>query len=259
MHLMLRSTAVPAYPIQSVDHALELLDLFAERRRLTTGEIAKHLGVAPSTASRLLAMLQARGYILREEDSRAYVVGTKLRDVGLAAVRELDIRPQVHPYLEALSADIGETVQIGILQGQTVIFLDCVEGWHSLRVSSRVGELLPAHSLATGKALLAELTTQDFLELYPREKLKAVTRRTMTSRSSLQRELAIVAKRGYATAYSESVEDISTVAVSIRDVVGRVRCGLSIAAPASRLTSKNADKFATLVRQAGSAIAASLL
>jgi DNA-binding IclR family transcriptional regulator len=255
---MPRTAAAPAYPIQSVDHALELLDLFAERRRLTTGEIAKHLAVAPSTASRLVAMLQARGYVERESDSRAYVVGTKLRAVGLAAVRELDIRPQVHPYLESLSADTGETVQIGILQGQTVVFLDCVEGWHSLRVTSRVGELLPAHSLATGKVLLAELTTQDFLELYPREKLKAVTRRTMTSRSSLQRELAVVAKRGYATAYSESADDISTVAVSIRDVVGRVRCGLSIAAPASRLTPKNADKFAALVLQAGSAIAASL-
>jgi DNA-binding IclR family transcriptional regulator len=255
---MPRSADAPAYPIQSVDHALGLLDLFAERRRLTIGAIASQLAVAPSTASRLVAMLQARGYVAREPDSRAYVVGTKLREIGLAAVRELDIRPQVHPYLEALSADTGETVQIGVLQGQTVVFLDCVEGWHSLRVTSRVGELLPAHSLATGKALLAELTTQDFLELYPREKLQAITRHTMTSRSSLQRELAVVAKRGYATAYCESDDDISTVAVSIRDVVGRVRCGLSIAAPASRLTFKNAEKFAALARKAGSAIAASL-
>jgi len=242
-----------------VDHALELLDLFALRRRLTVGEVATHLGVAPSTASRLVAMLQARGYVGREADSRAYVVGTKLRDVGLAAVRELDIRSQVHPYLEALSADTGETVQIGILQGQTVVFLDCVEGWQSLRVTSRVGELLPAHSLASGKALLAELTPQAFLELYPREKLHAVTRRTTTSRSSLQRELALVAKRGYATAFCESVDDVSTVAVSVRDVIGRVRCALSIAAPASRLGPKNVEKFAVQARHAGRAITAGLL
>lgn len=255
---MPRAAAAPAYPIQSVDHVLELLDLFAERRRLTIGAIATELAVAPSTASRLVAMLQARGYVMREPNSRAYVVGTKLRDVGLAAVRELDIRPQVRPYMEALSADTGETVQIGVLQGQTIVFLECVEGWHSLRVTSRVGELLPAHSLATGKALLAELSPQEFVQLYPREKLRAVTSRTTTSRSNLQRELALIARRGYATAFSESVDDIATVAVSIRDVVGRVRCGLSIAAPASRLTSKNVDKFAALVRQTGNAIAASL-
>jgi DNA-binding IclR family transcriptional regulator len=256
---MPRSATAPAYPIQSVDHALELLDLFALRRRLTIGEVANHLAVAPSTASRLVAMLQSRGYVAREADSRAYIVGTKLRDVGLAAVRELDIRPQIHPYLEALSADTGETVQIGILQGQTIVFLDSVEGWHSLRVTSRVGELLPAHSLATGKALLAELSPQDFLELYPREKLHAITRRTTTSRSTLQRELALVAKRGYATAFCESADDISTVAVSVRDVIGRVRCALSIAAPASRLSSKNVDKYAALARQAGRAIGAGLL
>jgi IclR family acetate operon transcriptional repressor len=253
------SATMPAYPIQSVDHALVLLDLFAERRRLTIGDIAKALGVAPSTASRLVAMLQSHGYVAREVDSRAYIVGQKLRDVGLAAVRELDIRPQTRPYLEALSADTGETVQVGILQGQTIVFLDCVEGWHSLRVSSRVGELLPAHSLSTGKALLAELTPQDFLALYPREQLQRVTRRTTTSRSHLQRELALVAKRGYATSFSESVDDISTVAVSVRDVHGRARCAVSIAAPASRLTSKNVEKYATMVRRAGRAIGAGLL
>ncbi len=256
---MPRSAAQPAYPIQSVDHALVLLDLFAERRRLTIGEVARHLDVAPSTASRLVAMLQAHGYVIREDDSRAYVVGAKLRDVGLAAVRELDIRPQMRPYLEALSADTGETVQVGVLQGQTVVFLDCVEGWHSLRVSSRVGELLPAHSLSTGKALLAELTHEDFIGLYPREELQRMTRRTMTSRSMLQRELALVAKRGYATSFGESVDDISTVAMSVRDVIGRVRSALSIAAPASRLTSKNVDKYATTLRRTAHAIGASLL
>ena len=256
---MPRSGDMPAYPIQSVDHALQLLDLFAKQRRLTIGEVAKHLAVAPSTASRLVAMLHVHGYVARDAESRAYVIGTKMREVGIAAVRELDIRPQLRPYLEALSADTGETVQVGILQGQTVVFLDCVEGWHRLRVTSRVGELLPAHSLSTGKALLAELQDQEFLALYPRENLQRMTRRTTTSRSSLQRELVLVAKRGYATSFDESVDGIATVAVSVRDVVGRVRCAVSIAAPASRLTSKNVGKYAALVRQAGRAITAGLL
>jgi DNA-binding IclR family transcriptional regulator len=254
-----RSAAGPAYPIQSVDHALMLLDLVATRRRLTIGAVAKYLDVAPSTASRLMAMLLAHGYVARDGDSRAYIVGKKLRDIGLAAVRELDIRPQTRPYLEALSADTGETVQIGVLEGQTVVFVDCVEGWHSLRVSSRVGELLPAHSLSTGKALLAELAVEDFLALYPREQLQRLTRRTTTSRSQLQRELALVAKRGYATSFGESEDDISTVAASVRDVIGRVRCAVSIAAPASRLTPKNVEKYAALVRGTGRAIGSGLL
>jgi DNA-binding IclR family transcriptional regulator len=256
---MLPPAPSPAYPIQSVDHALRLIDLFAERRRLAIGEIAKHLEVAPSTASRLVAMLQAHGYVAKEAASRAYVVGSKLRDAGLTAVRELDIRSQTRPYLEALSAEAGETVQVGVLEGQTVVFLDCVEGARLLRVSSRVGQLLPAHSLATGKALLAELAPEDFLTLYPRETLERLTRRTTTSRAQLQRELAAVARRGYATAFSESDEEIASVAASVHDVIGRVRCAVSIAAPASRLTAKNVEKYAGMLRRTCRAVGAGLL
>ena len=254
----MRKSGTVAYPIQSVGHALALLDLFAERRRLSITDIAKLLAVAPSTASRLVAMLEHHAYVARDRDSKAYVIGDKLRDIGLAAIRELDIRPQTRPYLETLSAETGETTQVGILQGQTVIFLDCVEGYHNLRVSSRVGSLLPAHSLSTGKALLAELSLDDLLALYPRERLQALTPRTISNRTHLLREVALVKKRGYATAFSESDIDISTLAVSIHDAIGRVRCAVSIAAPSSRLKRENADELAISLRRTAKAIGASL-
>jgi DNA-binding IclR family transcriptional regulator len=139
------------------------------------------------------------------------------------------IRPQTRPYLEALSAETGETIQLGILQGQYVIFLDCVEGHHNLRVSSCVGSLLPAHCVSTGKALLAELPPDDFALLDPRG-------------AKLKQELNDLRKRDYAASFSESEAGLSTVAVSIRDMAGRTRCAISLAAPDSRLTSKNAGR-----------------
>jgi len=253
-----KSEATPAYPIQSVAHALDLIDLISEKRRLTITEIAKRLGVALSTASRLVAMLEQYGYAARDQDSKAYVVGGKIRDAGLAAVRELDIRPQTRPYLEMLAAETGETTQIGVLQGQTVVFLDCVEGYHHLRVSSRVGSLLPAHSLSTGKALLAELSRDDLIALYPREELQRLTPRTIANRTNLLRDLAAVRKRGFATSFSESTIDISTLAVSIKDAAGRVRCAVSIAAPTSRFKSENVGKLAGSLRRSAKAIGASL-
>jgi IclR family acetate operon transcriptional repressor len=248
----------PAYPIQSVEHALNLLELFSERRRLSVTEAAKLLGVAASTASRLVAMLEHHGYVAHEAGGRSYVVGTRLRAIGLAAVRELDIRAQTRPYLETLAAETGETTQIGVLHGQTVVFLDCVEGYHPLRVTSRVGSLLPAHASSTGKALLAELSREELFALYPRANLPRVTPCTLTSRSQLQRELADVVKRGYATAYSESDDDICTVAVAVHDIVGRIRCAISVAAPSSRLTQKNAGAFAKSLHASAKAIGASL-
>ena len=102
-------------------------------------------------------MLEQHGLVEREPKSPAYVVGSALRRLGIAAVSEVDIRAQVHPYLEVLAEETGESAQFGVLQGAMVVFLDCVEGRQYLRVSSRVGTVRPAHSLATGKALLAEL------------------------------------------------------------------------------------------------------
>jgi DNA-binding IclR family transcriptional regulator len=255
----MKKSGAPAYPIQSVEHALVLLALFAERRRLSVGAVAKELRVAPSTASRLVAMLEHHGYVRREADSRDYVLGARLRDIGLAAVRELDIRPQTRPYLEALSAETGETVQVGILQGQYVIFLDCVEGRHNLRVSSRIGSLLPAHSLSSGKVLLAELSPDDLATLYPTDRLQQVTPQTIGSRAKLQRALIDVRKLGYAAAFSESEVGVSTVAVSIRDMAGRTRCAISVAAPEARLTAKNAAAFAKVLRRSARAISATLL
>ena len=255
----MKKSGAPAYPIQSVEHALVLLALFSERRRLSVGAIAKELSVAPSTASRLVAMLEHHGYVGREPDSRDYILGERMRDIGLAAVRVLYIRPQTRPYLEALSAETGETIQMGILQGQYVIFLDCVEGHHNLRVGSRVGSLLPAHSLSSGKVLLAELPPDDFALLYPRDRLEQLTPQTIASTAKLGRALIDVRKRGYAASFSESEPGISTVAVSIRDIAGRTRCAISLAAPDTRLTSKTAERFAKILRRSAKAISATLL
>jgi DNA-binding IclR family transcriptional regulator len=255
----MKKSGAPAYPIQSVEHALVLLALFSERRRLSIGAVAKELRVAPSTASRLVAMLEHHGYVCREVDSRDYVLGPRLREIGLTAVRELDIRPQTRPYLEALSAETGETAQIGILQGQYVIFLDCIEGRHNLRVSSRIGSLLPAHCLSSGKALLAELSPDDLATLYPGDRLHQLTPHTIASGAKLRRELNDVRKLGYATSFSESEVGVSTVAVSIRDMAGRTRCAISVAAPDTRLTSKNAEAFAKVLRRSAKAISATLL
>lgn len=253
-----KTDQLPAYPIQAVEHALVLLELFSQRHRLSVTEAAKALGVAASTASRLVAMLRHHGYVEIEQGSRAYVVGNKFRELGVAVVRELDIRPQIRPYLETLAAETGETIQAGTLQGQHVIFLDCVEGYRSLRVSSTVGAILPAHCLSTGKALLAELSRDDLLTLYPREELQRVTKRSIGTRTQLLRHLAIVQKQGFATAFSESDMDIATVAVAVKDVVGRVRCAIGFAAPSSRLREGNVKPLAAILRRSATAIGSSL-
>ena len=160
------ASSPPAYPIASVDNALRLLVLFRDRPRVRLSEASEYLGVAHSTAHRLMAMLAFHGFVRQEADSRAYVAGPVLTEIGLAAVRELDIRLHARPALEQLAASLGETVHLAVLEGDSVRYLDAVESPRALRVAARTGTTLAANCTASGKALLAELPDAEVTALF---------------------------------------------------------------------------------------------
>jgi DNA-binding IclR family transcriptional regulator len=231
---MRKSLAGPAYVMHSVDHALRLLSLFAERRRLRVRDIVRDLDVAPATASRLVTMLEHHGYVQRDTSTRGYVVGRRLRQIGYSAIEEFDIGAPVRACLEDLAAETGETAQFAVLQGSTIVFLDCAESRHHLRVASHTGTLLPAHALSSGKVLLAALAPDQLAALYPDDKLPRVTAKTIGTRRRLFAEIDRVRCDGFAASTGESDDAIFSVAAAVRDALGRVRGALSVAAPVSR-------------------------
>jgi DNA-binding IclR family transcriptional regulator len=149
----------PAYPIASVNNALLLLLLFREQPRVRLTDACKYLGVAHSTAHRLLAMLAHHGFVQQEPVTRAYIAGPALVEVGLAVVGSLNVREQARPAMEELAAETGETVHLGALEGTQVRYIDGLESERALRVVARTGTLARALHLA-GKALLAQMTDE---------------------------------------------------------------------------------------------------
>jgi DNA-binding IclR family transcriptional regulator len=107
----------PNYPIESVDNALRLLLSLLERQSMTVSDASELLGVAPSTAHRLLAMLQYRGFVDQDKLTKRYRSGPVLLKLGLTAVRQMDLRQHARPVLERLSKEIAETVNLVVLQG----------------------------------------------------------------------------------------------------------------------------------------------
>jgi DNA-binding IclR family transcriptional regulator len=244
----------PSYPIESVDNALKLLHMLRKRSHLRVSEASGSIGVARSTAHRLLAMLQHHGFARQDPFSRAYVAGPALLEFGLASLRDRDIRTQARPFLETLSRETGETVHLVALQGREVLFLDCVESARTVRVGDRTGLLLPAHCTSAGKALLAALPPDRFRTLYPEERLGGLTRRSIRTRARLERELSLIRRRGYATNFGETEEDIGSVGVVIQDRRRLPRAALSVAAPTSRLTDKAISTMAKAALRAAAAI-----
>jgi IclR family acetate operon transcriptional repressor len=229
----------PAYPIASVDSALRLLKLFREAPRVRLSEAAEHLGVAHSTAHRLMAMLAYHGFVRQEPGSRAYLAGPALVEIGLAAVRELDVGQHARPVMESLAASLGETVHLAVLEGGNVRYLDAAESPRALRVASRTGSVLAANCTASGKALLAELPDAEVSAIFAGQaELTALTARSITSAARLLAELRKVRARGYAVNVEESEADVASVAVAVRGPRPQPAAALVVSAPVSRMTGK---------------------
>jgi hypothetical protein len=108
----------------------------------------------------------------------------------------LDIRHAARPHLERLVSELGETAHLTVLRGTNVLFIDGVESPHILRAAARIGHSLPAHATAAGSVMLATLPEEMLIQQYPDECLEPLTKRTVTSRRALLRQLAEIRERG---------------------------------------------------------------
>ena len=232
----------PMYPIESVDNALQLLLLFREQSSLRVADASRTLGVAPSTAHRLISMLQYHGFVTQDPRTKAYRAGAALAEIGLAVVRAMDVRAIARPVMERLSSDLSETVQLAVLDRTDVLFLDSVESQLMVRVGSRVGVRLPAHLTALGKVLLAPLPGERLAELYPEEQLPGGTRASAVKRRAFLKSLKQVARDGYAISVGEIESDVAAIAAPILAPTGHVAAAMSVAAPASRFSDQFAER-----------------
>lgn len=252
------ATRDPRYPIESVDNALQLLALFAAGDSVRVKDAAALLDVSSGTAHRLLAMLVYRGFVSQDAASKAYVPGPTLLSVGLRASGRLDLAAQARPHLERLHTEFDETIQLAVRYGSDVLFVDGIEGSKTLRVTSRQGQIHPAHCTSVGKALLATLPHDELQALYPHEDLNQITARSIQSRTQLIIELDSTRARGYAINFGELEDGIGSVATAILDATGTAVAAIGVGAPISRLSEGRLEAFAAAAQATAGQISADL-
>jgi IclR family transcriptional regulator, acetate operon repressor len=233
--------------------------MFQEHKQVRVSDAAAELGTALSTAHRLMSALAGRGFVEQDSATRAYVAGPVLTDIGLAVVQDMDIRVTLRPYMETLCRDVGETIQLMVLQRTDIQFVAAVETTKALRTASRLGQTMPAHCSSGGKALLAELSPAELRRLYPTGRLQPRTDRSITKLSVLEAELAKVRRRGYATADGEGEPDVAAVGVVLRDSAGAPRAALAASGPRSRLKGRAIPSIAEELRWVADEVAAQLV
>lgn len=223
----------PSYPLASVDNALRLVQLLRDSGGLRLKDCADELGVAPSTAHRLLAMLVYRGFAIQDEH-RNYVSGAAMAD-GLATGNgSRDLRLIVQPHLELLASRLNETSNLMIRVGTKVRFLSTVESTNILRVGDRRGAVLPARLASGGKALLAELEPGTLHKLFRHESDAVGDNLTEAEYSKLVGELKQVRSDGFASNFEETEDGISAMGMALHDGSGHGIAAISVAMPATR-------------------------
>src|SRR5581483_6897657 len=200
-----------------------------EQPELTVGEIARRLGVHKSTASRLLATLEAAGFVRQEERSGRYRLGLRLLAVAGVLLAQLDLRHIAQPVLHRLAEESQETANLAVWDPPDAVNVAQVASPQPIQYVGWVGRRTPAHASATGKALLA-FQPAAVIEQVLRAPLQRYTARTITH-AALQAGL-------------------TAVAAPIREADGRVQAVLSLSAPTYRTPPARQREHARLVVQA---------
>lgn len=254
------ATSEPSGPAAtgSVGNALKILLMFRDNPAVRVADVARELGVARSTAHRLLTTLERHRFAAQQVRGGTYEPGPALLDMGLHALADLDLRSVARPYLEELSTKTAESACLLVLEGCEVVVLDFVPGNHRLRVVERLGDRAPAHSTAAGKAILAALDPMDFRRLYPSETLPKASARAVRTRRSLERELDTIRREGYALNREESGDGSVGIAAAVVHRTDGVVGAVSLALPSSRLDDDLGADFGSSVDEAAHRIGARL-
>lgn len=234
-----------AYSIRAVARVCEILNRLASAPNgVSLGEIAQLTGLPKSSVFRYMATLASFHYVERTDDDSTYRLGSAVAPLQAAHIDRLVA--MARPYLEKLRDLLGETINLGRLEGAHIIYLDIVESRSGVRLSARPGTRDPLHSTAMGKAIASQLPDEQVRALLG-SRLPRLTNHTITSPEDYLAELEKVRAQQYAVDDMENEPDGRCVAVTLP--IG-LDMAISQSAPATRLPMFEIPRVAQALREA---------
>lgn len=233
--------------VKSADRTLLILEHLATvKSRRTLSQMHQSLGIPKSSLHALLQTMVARGWVKVDESQTLFGLGVRALLVGTAFIDTDAAVLTTRQLLDALAQETGETVHHGRLDGADIVYLATRQSVHELRMYSRVGRRLPAHTTALGKAILASRLDR-FDELYPEgTELPRLTPHSITDLADLHRELEIIRNRGYSIDREENTVGVNCFAMALPSS-GEVQDAVSLSIPLARLDPKRERDIAQLL------------
>jgi DNA-binding IclR family transcriptional regulator len=241
----------PPTTIQSLQRGLAILELVSrEGAGMTMMAVSRQMGLHPSTTFHLLRTLTGLGYLVHDEATKEYRLGSKIFHLAASSQTEMRLLRVSSPCLVDLAKQTGETAHFAVFERGEVIVINKVDGTSGIHVSERVGYPRPAHSTAIGKVLLAHLPAAGLRAYLDRHELAALTPKTIVAAPALEAELATVREQGFAFDDEEFAEGIRCLAAPVRSFTGHVVAAVGISGPVWRVSPDRVVPLADLVKAA---------
>lgn len=222
------------YSVQAVSKTIELLESLAEDGgRPTVQVLSTKLGLSRNKTFRLLATLEDKGLIERDEDNGAYRLGLQAFEMAQHILKSTSLISLAHPIMAELARKLDEAVYITVMSNDEVLFLDMVDSFRQVKAADLVGKRFPFFTNAAGKVIKSVSS----IDLFGRTGKK----RSIPNPIELEKELDEIRKKGVAVDFNGLGEGICTVAVVIRDYAGKVVGALTMLAPSFRMLQERLE------------------
>lgn len=242
-----RGQAESSGQVQSLMRALSLLECLAQAESgLALTALAERVGLAPSTAHRLLKSMAQRRFVHHDDERGLWSVGVQAFSVGSAFLRGRDFVGVARPIMRELMEVAGESVNLAVLDGGEAVYLAQVECREMMRALARPGGRAPIHCSGVGKALLSALPAREVDLILSRHGLPLLTSKTITDADVLKRSLSAARERGYAFDDEEQVLGMRCVAAVIYDEHTYPLAAVSLSGPTARVTDRRIDDLGRL-------------
>lgn len=244
--------------IQSLDRAVDVIEVLAGTNGLTLSEIADTLDQSPATIYRILTTLQPREIVETDTQSQTWHIGAATFRLGAAFLRRSSVIERSRPIMRELTDATGESSNLGIERRGEVMFVGQVETHESIRAFFPPGTLSPMHASGIGKALLSCYSPERLDQFIREYRLQGFTDKTITDPDRLRQDLLATRQRGFAFDDEERTTGMRCLAAPILNVHGEAVAGISVSGPTHRLPTDQIERIGALVRDAAARLSRGL-
>ncbi len=244
--------------VSSVLKVFGILQALSEQKDIGVTELSQRIMMSKSTVYRFLQTMKTLGYVNQEGETDKYTLSLKLFELGGRALEHQDLIQIADVQMHRWGKLTKETLHLGALDENSVVYLHKIDSEYNLRMYSRIGRRCPLYSTALGKVMMAWLPEEEVRSMLAGVTLERFTEHTLANVDALLAELTQVREQGYAEDNEENENGLRCFGVPIYNRMGRIITGLSLSLPIVRFEESKRAELVSLLHEAAARISAEL-